>query len=156
MGIKISGGLICGTCHKPRGLVHTCVTSATSRRRHRRTRLAAPRLTWTCPSCQKTRGIAHTCVTKTDFKSRRMRHERHRKAARRAERKRETAQRRREAARRRKAAAAARRKAARGASPRPRPPAHDFRTCRDPECPKYGCLAYREGIEACPLPHGGG
>jgi hypothetical protein len=152
MGVKLTGGLICGTCHKPRGLTHTCVTSATSRRRRTRTRLARPRLEWTCPSCQKRRGLAHTCVTKTDFKTRRRRHERRRKAQRKAARKAEATQRRKEAALRRKAAASARRKTT---SPRPRPPAHDYHTCRDPSCSKYGCLAYREGIDNCPLPHGG-
>lgn len=155
MGIKLSGGLICGACGKPRGLgTHPC---SPGKRNRRRTRLAVPRLTWMCVNCQKPRGLAHTCVTKTDFKARKKRHERHRKAARRAERKKAAAQRRREAARRRTAAAAARRQATRAArGPRPRPAPHDYRTCRDPECPKYGCAAFREGTEACPLPHGGG
>lgn len=145
MGIKLSGGLICGGCGKPRGLgTHLC---SPGRRKPRRDRLAAPRLTWVCDTCHKPRGLAHTCVTKTDFKARKKRHEQRRKAARRAERKKAATHRRREAARRRKAAAAARRQAIKGSSPRPRPPAHDYHTCGDGDCQKYGCTAYREGLD---------
>jgi hypothetical protein len=152
MGLKISGGVICGRCGKPRGIIHECVP----RGRRRRTRLKAPGLAWTCATCRKQRGLVHTCAPKSDFKSRKKRHERRRKAERKAERKREAAQRKREAARRRKAAAAARRKEAKSArAGRPRPAPHDYRTCRDAECPKYGCVAFRAGIEACPEPHGG-
>jgi hypothetical protein len=43
---------------------------------------------------------------------------------------------------RRKAAAAKRAKAA---APKAARPQHDYRTCRDPECRRYGCTAYRDG-----------
>ncbi len=43
---------------------------------------------------------------------------------------------------RRQAAAAKRAKAT---APKPARPQHDYRTCRDPECRRYGCVAYRDG-----------
>jgi hypothetical protein len=45
---------------------------------------------------------------------------------------------------RRKAAAAKRAKAAR---PKLQRPQHDYRTCRDPECRRYGCVAFRDGYD---------
>jgi hypothetical protein len=151
MGFMISGGVICGRCHKRRGLIHECVPSG----QRGRTQVKRPGVAWTCPKCRKPRGVAHTCAPASDFRSRRKRHEKRRKAERKADRRREAAQRRREAARRRKAAAAERRKAARGGSGKPRQAPHDYRTCRDGECTKYGCVAFREGVAACPEPHGG-
>ena len=45
---------------------------------------------------------------------------------------------------RRKAQAEKRAKAAR---PKVQRPAHDYATCRDPDCRRYGCLAFRDGYE---------
>jgi hypothetical protein len=44
----------------------------------------------------------------------------------------------------RKAAAAKRAKAAR---PKLQRPQHDYRTCRDADCRRYGCVAFRDGYE---------
>ena len=33
--------------------------------------------------------------------------------------------------------------------------AHDYRTCRNEDCERHVCTVFREGIEACPLPHQG-
>jgi len=136
----------CGTCGKPRGITHACVTRATSTRRKRRTTVR-PRVTATCGKCGKPRGIAHTCHIKTDFKKRRRQAARAEKAA-------ERRQRRADAKRKRAEAARARKAAAKAAPKRPRPQ-HDYRTCRDDECERYVCRIYREGIEDCPLSHGG-
>jgi len=154
MGVKLGGGLLkCGTCGKPRGVTHTCVTSATSRRRKTRTRLQ-PRVTLTCTTCGKQRGIRHTCAPKSDFKARK------RKAATAERRAKRKATRERQAARRRQAAAErrarerARKAEARKCRPRPRQPQHDYATCTDKDCTRHPCLAYRQGLEDCPLPHG--
>ena len=45
--------------------------------------------------------------------------------------------------------------AARTRKPRPRQPQHDYATCTDKDCTRHPCLAYRQGLEDCPLPHGG-
>jgi hypothetical protein len=45
---------------------------------------------------------------------------------------------------RRKAAAARRAKAAR---PKLQRPQHDYATCRDPDCHRYGCVAFRDGYD---------
>jgi len=145
MGLKLRGVVRCGRCGKPRGITHTCVNG----RGNRRTRVQSP-VQWECGNCRKARGLVHTCVTKTDF----------RKRKRAAARKRATAERRRRrqlaAAKRklRRQLAAADRRARDKArkktaprSPRPRPPAHDYHTCGDGDCTKYGCEAFREGID---------
>ena len=147
----------CGTCHKPRGITHTCVTSATSKRRKTRTRVK-PKLAVTCGKCGKNRGFLHTCTVRTDFAKRKRAAERDRKrkrgAARRREKRFAATERRRQAAARRKAAAKARKTAARKSPARPRPPAHDYHSCRARDCERYPCRVYREGVEDCPLPHG--
>lgn len=66
--------------------------------------------------------------------------------------------RRKAAADRRKAAAAERRRKAREkrsapARKSPARQAHDYRLCRDQECPRHSCKAYRDGILDCPLEH---
>lgn len=33
--------------------------------------------------------------------------------------------------------------------------AHDYRTCRDPDCRRQACAAYREGQASCPRSHQG-
>lgn len=44
---------------------------------------------------------------------------------------------------------------ARAEKRRDRRPPHDWRTCRDDDCQARVCVAFREGIAACPLPHQG-
>jgi hypothetical protein len=168
MGVKLGGGLLkCGTCGKPRGITHTCVTRATSRRRKTRTRLR-PRITVTCTTCGKPRGIRHSCHPKSDFKARRRKQataerQRKRKAVRARQAAKRKATRERQAARRRQAAAERRarekaRKAAakqrRPRSSRPRGDSHEPGTCGDHDCPRYGCKAYWAGMADCPGPHG--
>lgn len=157
MGVKLEGSvLLCGTCGKSRGITHTCVTSATSRRRKTRTRLK-PRITLTCATCGKVRGFRHTCNPKSDFKARKRRQataERQRK--RRVIRERQAARRKQAAADRRareRARKAQSRK--RPARPRPRGDGHEPGTCGNHDCPRFGCKAYFAGMENCPLPHGG-
>ena len=153
MGVKLGGGLLkCGTCGKPRGITHTCITHATSKRRKTRTKLQ-PRVTVTCTTCGKKRGIAHVCAPKSDFRARRRKQataERQRK--RKAVRARQAA-RRKEAAAGRRARAKARKTAARTRPRRPGPPAHRFDACYDPDCERYPCVAYKQGIDDCPRTH---
>lgn len=167
--MKLSLTLLeCGTCGKPRGLRHVCVST----RKRRRARIR-PGLRFTCKTCGKQTGnpLTHTCTVKTDFKQRKARAERRAKAQRERERKAEVAARRKErerqrraevaarrrerrrrqraeAAARRKAAAKARREKARTAAKasRPRAPTHNPRTCKDEDCQRYGCLKYKEGF----------
>lgn len=135
----------CGTCGKSRGIRHECVTRATSRRRKRRTRIK-PKVTVTCGKCGRRRGVRHTCTIRTDFKKRLRRKAREEKTA-------ERRQRRKQATARRRAAAKARKAKAKTRPPRPRPPAHDWQTCRDADCEKYACVAYKQGIYDCPRTH---
>ena len=94
-----------------------------------------------CKACGKryVNPLTHACAPKSDFKQR--------KAAAERQRKREAARaRRKAAAERRKAAAAARRKKARARPSAPSSRAqHDYRTCRDGECARHACAAYRDG-----------
>jgi hypothetical protein len=157
MGLKLRTPMQCGRCGKPRGLAHTCVTSAAGRRRRGHTKARSP-LMWECSTCHKPRGLVHTCTLPSDFKKRR------RQAAtadRRRKRKATAAKR---AARRKKAAAdrrardRARKQAAkkRPATPRRRSgDSHEPGTCGDRDCPKYGCKAYWAGMDDCPGPHEG-
>lgn len=159
------------------GLIKRTIRRTVVRPARRKARTAARRAaghaTVTCGTCGKryANPLTHTCAVKTDFRQRKAAQARREKAARRreaaaakrraaAERKRQRAAaaraRRKEAAQRRKAAAAERRKAARARPPAPRPrQAHDYRTCRDQDCERHVCTVFREGIEACPLPHQG-
>ena len=52
---------------------------------------------------------------------------------------------------RQRAAAAAKRKAAR----KRRAARHDYHRCRDLDCQRVACEAYREGVLACPRSHVG-
>lgn len=113
----------------------------------------ARRVSVECPKCRKryTNPLAHTCAVSTDFKRRKA-------AAARAEKRDAARARRKAAADRRKAAAAERRRKAREKRPAAaRRPAtrqsHDYRLCRDEECPRHACRAYRDGLEDCPLEH---
>jgi hypothetical protein len=139
MGLKLRGLVRCGRCGRPRGITHTCVNG----RRRGRDRLQSP-LAWSCPVCGRPRGITHTCRQRTDFAKRRRQADRKRKRQRETARRRE--RRRKEAARRRERDRA-RKRAPRPRRQRPRPPAHDYHTCTDDSCQKYGCKAFREGYE---------
>ena len=154
MGLKLQGALRCGACGKPRGLTgHLC---SPGKRRRRRTTLQNP-VSWQCGTCGKPRGLRHACHQRTDFKARK------RKAAtaeRRRRRKAATvarAARRKEAAAARRARDRARKQAAKAATVRPRPrgDSHEPGTCGNRECPRYGCKAYWQGMDNCPVPHEG-
>jgi len=152
MGLKLRGVIRCGGCGKPRGITHTCVASGT--RRVRRHKAQAP-VQWVCSRCGKSRGLRHTCGNRGDFKARkRKKKTADRQRQRKATRERQAA-RRRQAKVERLARAKARTAAARTRQPRPRQPQHDYATCTDKDCQRHPCLAYRQGIEDCPLPHGG-
>jgi sRNA-binding protein len=153
MGLKVGGGLLtCGTCGKSRGITHTCITHATSKRRKTRTKLA-PRVTLTCTSCGRKRGLQHTCHPKSDFKARR------RKAATAERQRKRKVVRARQAARRKQAAADRRaRERARKAKAKTRtarygPPSHRFDACYDADCERYACVVYKQGIFDCPRTH---
>lgn len=151
MGLKLRGPVRCGRCGKPRGIIHTCVVRGG--RKVRRHRPQSP-VTWVCGTCGRQRGLSHTCRQRSDFRARRRKQataERQRK--RKAVRQRQAA-RRRQAAAERRARARARKQAARTSRPRPPRPQHDYATCTDRDCSRHPCLAYRQGIEDCPLPHG--
>ncbi|HLK73843.1 MAG TPA: hypothetical protein VKU77_09380 [Streptosporangiaceae bacterium] len=172
MGFRLRGVIRCGPCGKPRGIRHTCVTSAAGSKRKGRTRLQSP-LEWRCKPCGQKRGIVHTCAPKSDFKARKRKAamaERQRKQkaarARRAGKRREARKaatarrnaRRKQAAAERRARDKARKAAAKAAKTRPARPrgdSHEPGTCGDRDCPKYGCKAYWAGMEDCPLPHNG-
>jgi hypothetical protein len=126
-----------------------------------------------CRTCGKTYAnpFTHTCQVRTDFKARQRAAERQavvekrraRAAARRqaeAARRRAAAERRKarqkaaaaakraKAAERRRAAADKRRAAAAAKRPaRPARPPHDYRTCTDPTCRRYACLAWKEAFQ---------
>jgi len=129
---------------KTRSLVRRKVTRPAKRKAKRATSRE-------CPTCHKryTNPLTHTCTVKTDFRKR--------KAADARRQKREAAKARRKAAagRRKAAAADRRRKAKSGPAPRQRAQQHDFRRCQDDDCARHACIAFKEGIEACPLDHSG-
>ncbi len=155
------------------GLIKRTVRRKITRPARRKAKSTARRATVKCGTCGKryANPLTHTCTVRTDFRQRQAAQARQQKAARRraaaadkrqraAERRRQRAAaakaRRKAAADRRKAATAERRKAARTRTPGPRPrQAHDYRTCRDEDCERHVCTVFREGIEACPLPHQG-
>jgi len=155
MGFKLTGALVCGACHKPRGLgEHLCKPGA---RKRGRTKLRNP-VTWECSTCHKPRGLRHgKCSPASDFKSRKRKAA---TAARRAKKKAATAaraQRRREKAAERRVRDRARKQAAKtkARTSRPRGDAHEPGSCGNRDCPKYGCKAYWLGMENCPGPHEG-
>ena len=161
MGFKWRGPIRCGRCGKPRGIRHDCITSATSRRRTRRSRAQSP-VQWICPVCRKPRGISHTCAPRSDFRKRRRAAARKRatdegRRKRKAVRDRRAA-RRKQAAADRRARERARKQAARPRTrpTRPRGDSHEPGTCGDRDCPRYGCKAYFQGMADCPGPHDGG
>lgn len=150
----------------PVGLIKRRVRR-TVRRTAKRT---ADRATVKCPTCGKrySNPLTHTCTVKTDFRKRKAAETRRQATEarrRKAAEKRAAARVRKKAAadRRRAATAARRAKSRRKPAPRQRPQQHDYRTCRDDECRRHACVAFKEGYEAgfpdgqaaCPLPHGG-
>jgi hypothetical protein len=170
--MRITASLVrCGRCGKsygPRG--HTCVTSATSKRRRTRGTLK-PSLSLTCSKCGKPLGnpLTHTCRVRTDWKKRTAGAARQRKTAQAREKR--TAwqkawiQRQKDAAARRRAAEKARRKAtvlkqreaakAKRDAARKRTAArthdrerHEPQTCPDQHCHRYPCRLWREAHEA--------
>jgi hypothetical protein len=117
-----------------------------------------------CAKCGKPRGSAltHVCPGGGDFAARRAREDRRAAAAERRQKERERiaaarAARRAKAARRvadtrrrerQKAdARAARLKAKRKPAGRRSRPSHPYQSCRDRECARPACVAYRDGIE---------
>jgi hypothetical protein len=82
-----------------------------------------------CADCQKNVDPFHVCAPRSDFKRRRAQQDR---AEQRGQR---------------------RGKRANPATPRRERRAHDYTACRDDQCPRPLCQAYREGMAACPLPH---
>jgi hypothetical protein len=112
-----------------------------------------------CGSCGKSYSnpLGHTCGNAGDFGKRRRAKQRAERAearkAKRAEQRkkeRERADQRVSATRRRERAKAAERvakaKAARKPARRPGRPSHDYRNCRDHDCERPACEAYREGV----------
>src|SRR5487761_349286 len=154
MGFNLTGPFLCGACGKPRGFgTHLCKPG---NRRRRRTTLRNP-VTWECPKCHQDRGLRHTCRVPSDFKSRRRKAKAdERKAKRKATRERQAA-RRKQAAADRRARDRQRKRDAKGMprTSRPRGDSHEPGSCGDPDCPKYGCKAYWEGVDNCPRLHEG-
>lgn len=134
MGLRIKVSLIkCGTCGKrysnPR--THRCVTRIG--RRVRPTSLR-PRITVECPKCHKPGGLTHVCKTRTDFR-------------------RKLAASKKQAAADKRAQAASLAKVKRSRQSGPAKPRHDYRSCRDTDCARVACVAYRDGLADCPLAH---
>ena len=153
MGLKLQGPVRCGRCGKPRGIRHTCVVRGS--RKVRRHKPQSP-VTWECGTCHKKRGLRHTCKQRSDFKGRRRKQATTERQRKRLAARAKQAARRKQAAAERRARARARKTAARTRKPRPPRPPHDYATCTDKDCTRHPCLAYRQGLEDCPLPHGGG
>ena len=158
MGVKLGGGLLrCGTCGKPRGITHTCVTRATSRRRKTRTKLQ-PRLTVTCTTCNRVpRHPAHVPpeirlqgpqAQAGDGRAAAKAQGRRRRAARPGASRPPPS-----GASEPRPARPRRRAPAASAPARRRPRAGDM---RQPGLPQFGCKAYWQGMADCPGPHGEG
>ena len=131
--IRATSPVYCGKCGKPRGLLHTCIV----RRPAGRTKIKAPRVMLvSCGSCGKpyVNPLSHVCPGRPagDFKRRKT-------AAARRERKRKAEQ-----LRRQRREETARRRAQGGPQ---RSTGHRYDTCRDPDCRRALCRAYREGVE---------
>jgi hypothetical protein len=130
--LRATSPVYCGKCGKRRGLVHTCVV----RRAGGRTKVKAPKVTLArCPRCGKDYAspLTHVCPSKPgDFKRRKA-------AAERAARKRKAEQ-----LREQRRAEAARRRAQGGPAKRTD---HHHSTCRDADCRRALCRAYKEGVD---------
>ena len=137
--------ITCGRCCKPRtGIRHDCIVS--SGRAARRKATLKPQITFgKCETCKKPLGnpLTHVCKPKSDFKARKSR------AAKQAkERERAKARKKRQAEQ------------------------HPFESCRDDQCKRPQCVAYRTGwhqgeaagfdagfdagLAACPRNHSSG
>lgn len=129
---RVTSPVYCGKCGKSRGLLHTCIV----RRPNGRTKVKAPKATLAkCGSCGQSYAnpLTHACPSRPgDFERR--------KAA--AE-KRQRREKREQLARQRKAERARRR--AQGGPQRRT--GHRYDTCRDADCQRLPCRAYREGID---------
>jgi len=127
VGISLKGGMVrCGRCGRrySNPFSHLCAGRGRSRTRVRPKFSASVK----CPRCGKqyANALTHVCGSKPgDFKRRAASAEKRRKA---------------EAAARRKAEAAARRKARRAQQ-------HDYGTCRDRDCERAACEAYKSGYD---------
>ena len=162
--MKLRVGLIrCGSCGQrySNPLNHVC-----SGRRRGRTRVRPTlNLVTRCPSCGKEGNpLTHTCSNRGDFGQRQRAAKRKTAAAQRKAKRAEQRQRVNEriaAARRaerhranqrvlrereRAAERLKRAKAARPPSRKPGRPRHDYRNCRDHDCQRIACEAYREGV----------
>lgn len=110
------------------------IKSRVRRAVRRRLKSAAER--W-CPACEKRVPPFHLCSPKSDFGRRRTQAERA------------------SAAERRRARAAKRKRTAKSSKKARKPREnHPYQWCTDPQCPRPLCKAFKEGIQACPLPHG--
>ncbi len=122
---KLSVGLVrCGRCGKRHNnpLTHTCVVRMDRKTKPKRSlKPKASVALVTCGTCGKpyANPLTHVCAVKTDFKRRLA------------------------ADQKRKAAEAKRQAAARRKRP-PAKPAHSYRACRDAECGRQACEAWRE------------
>jgi hypothetical protein len=140
----------CGHCGKRVGpFGHDCRRSMTRKARKTRYKVRATPTLFRCPRCgeEYANPVTHTCKVRSDFAKRRRAAERKKATARRAEER--QARRRRIADARRRAAAQRKRKArvARRDSNLLKPK-HRYQTCRDDDCPRYGCVAYKAGFQA--------
>jgi len=133
------------------------VARPVKRKVRRRVRRTVRRVAVSCPTCKKryTNPLTHTCIVKTDFKKRRRQAIAKDRAEKKRRRRQDAAQRRREAKQRRAKAARAKRKTA--VKKKRRAPAHDPRTCDEPDCTRYGCRTWKDGfetgVENCPRDH---
>jgi hypothetical protein len=129
--LRATSPVYCGKCGRRRGLMHVCVV----RRANGRTRIKAPGISLaTCSRCGQdyANPFTHTCPSRPgDFKRRKA-------AAERAERKRKAEQ-----LRQRRREERARRREAGGPVPTAR---HLPQTCRDEDCQRRACVAYRLGF----------
>ena len=153
MGLKLRGVLRCGACGKPRGLgTHLCSPGPPSPSPHPAAEPGhvgvpeLPQAAWPAAHVRQPRSTSRSASASR------------RRPSGAASGRPPTAKR---AARRKQAAAERRarekaRKQRRGSAGRARgKPQHDYATCTDKDCTRHPCLAYRQGIEDCPLPHGG-
>lgn len=118
--------IICGRCGKPRGLAHVCISSSK--------RKATVRAKWSfgqCPKCRKrvTNPLAHTCRPKSDFKRRRTAAGKQKRSG-------------------DKAQAASIAKIKRSRQPGGAKAKHDYQSCRDGDCKRSACVAFKTGYKA--------
>ncbi len=163
--LQFKGGLFrCGRCRKSYSspLGHVCTVRNPKGRMRLKPKASASLAT--CKTCGKSYSnpLGHVCTVKTDFRKRKAAgtrraaaEEKRKKAAaerarevtaRRARREKETAARR---ARRTREDEGRRKRRAKEKAPAGRAPrqAHDYRKCRDEDCARPVCEAYREGVD---------